>query len=261
MTAEAPDDTRTQILRVALDLFARYGYQRTSLRQIAERLRLTKAGVLYHFPAKEDLLSALTEPLLVDLESLLDATAALPPPRAREALLAGWIDTLLRHRRPLRVLFHDIAMLSRGVTYHRIMQIARRANEIVAGPDARRRERVRAVQAIAMCSDPIVLIDDVPEETLRADMLDGVHRLLGGAGGAGDAGPPAGAEPLDGASAGTRRTAGRRQPGRPRSMGPEQVRTARRLHAAGTHSVDEIATVLGVSRATVYRHLDRSDAD
>ncbi|MEV1160325.1 helix-turn-helix domain-containing protein [Micromonospora chokoriensis] len=39
-------------------------------------------------------------------------------------------------------------------------------------------------------------------------------------------------------------------------MGREQVETARRMHAAGTHSVDAIAATLGVSRATVYRHLD-----
>ncbi|MGW5580313.1 helix-turn-helix domain-containing protein, partial [Micromonospora chokoriensis] len=36
----------------------------------------------------------------------------------------------------------------------------------------------------------------------------------------------------------------------------EQVETARRMHAAGTHSVDAIAATLGVSRATVYRYLD-----
>ncbi|NJP34405.1 TetR family transcriptional regulator [Micromonospora thermarum] len=254
MTVEAPDDTRTRILRVALDLFSQHGYQRTSLRQIAERLRLTKAAILYHFPAKEDLLTALTEPLLADLETLLDRTAALPPPQAREALLAGWVDTMLTHRRSLGMLFHDIAMVSRGRTYHRLMQIAMRANEIVAGPDAGRRERVRAVQAIAMCSDPIVFFVDVPEETLRADMLDGVRRLLDDTGGA-EAG--VGADPAADAA----RAPGRRRPGRPRSMGPEQVRTAHRLHAAGTHSVDDIAAALGVSRATVYRHLGGSGAE
>ncbi|MEU9509680.1 helix-turn-helix domain-containing protein, partial [Micromonospora sp. NPDC048170] len=49
---------------------------------------------------------------------------------------------------------------------------------------------------------------------------------------------------------------GRRRPGRPRAMGPEQIETARRMHAEGGHSADEIAAALGVSRATVYRHLD-----
>ncbi|WP_146754481.1 helix-turn-helix domain-containing protein, partial [Micromonospora noduli] len=47
----------------------------------------------------------------------------------------------------------------------------------------------------------------------------------------------------------------RRRPGRPPALGREQVEAARRMHAAGTHSVDAIAATLGVSRATVYRHL------
>ncbi|MEV5764750.1 TetR/AcrR family transcriptional regulator, partial [Micromonospora sp. NPDC052213] len=194
MTVEAPDDTRTRILRAALDLFAEHGYQRTSLRQIGERLRLTKAAILYHFPTKEHLLTALIEPLVADLEGLLDAAEAGPAERARRTVLEGWVDTMLLHRRPLGMLFHDIALITRGDTYHRLMRIAMRANDLIAGPDAGRRERVRAVQAVAMCSDPVVFFTDVPDEVLRADMLDGVHRLLDGAppgdhpGAAGDGG-------------------------------------------------------------------------
>ncbi|MFI7608309.1 TetR family transcriptional regulator [Micromonospora sp. NPDC049366] len=246
MTVEPADDTRTRILRAALDLFAEHGYQRTSLRQIAERLRLTKAAILYHFPAKEHLLSALVEPLLSDLEALLDAAEEKPWRQARWTLLEGWVDTMLAHRRPLGMLFHDIALITRGDTYHRLMRIAMRANEIIAGPDAGRRERVRAVQAVAMCSDPVVFFDDVPDEVLREDMLDGVRRLLTAPGPAAEDG---------------RATVARRRPGRPRAMGREQVEAARRMHAAGTHSVDAIAAALGVSRATVYRHLDAAPTD
>ncbi|MEV1145276.1 helix-turn-helix domain-containing protein, partial [Micromonospora sp. NPDC049799] len=187
MTGEPGEDTRSRILRAALDLFAEHGYQRTSLRQIGERLRLTKAAILYHFPTKEHLLTALVEPLLADLEKLLDAAETLPPERARRTLVEGWVDTMLAHRRPLGMLYHDLALVTRGDTYHRLMWVAMRANEIAAGPDAGLRERVRAVQAIAMCSDPIVFFLDVPDEVLRAHMLDGVRRLW--------AGPDAAAEP------------------------------------------------------------------
>jgi AcrR family transcriptional regulator len=243
MTVEAPDDTRTRILRAALDLFAEHGYQRTSLRQIGERLQLTKAAVLYHFPAKEHLLAALVEPLVADLETLLDAAEAGPAEQARRTVLEGWVDTMLTHRRPLGMLFHDIALITRGDTYHRLMRIAMRANDLIAGPDAGRRERVRAVQAVAMCSDPIVFFTDVPDEVLRADMLDGVRRLLDGA------------APDSGTTPGTGAAPRRRRPGRPRTLSHEQVEDARRMHAAGTHSADDIAAVLGVSRATVYRNL------
>ncbi|GIJ78868.1 Helix-turn-helix domain of resolvase [Micromonospora phaseoli] len=271
MTWEENDGTRSRILRAALDLFAAQGYQRTSLRQIAERLRLTKAAILYHFPSKAHLLSALAEPLLFDLESLLDDAGALPPQRARWTLLEGWVDTMLAHRGSLGMLYHDLALVERGSTYHRLVRIAMRANEIVAGPDAGRRERVRGVQAIAMCSDPVVFLLDVPAPVLRADMLDGVRRLLVEPAPAAGATPTAGATAVDGAtptdsetptdgggSASTARV-GRRRPGRPRSMSPEQVRAARVMHLAGTHSADEIATEFGVSRATLYRHLETSD--
>ncbi|MCX4390621.1 TetR family transcriptional regulator [Micromonospora peucetia] len=241
MTVEAPNDTRTRILRAALDLFAEHGYQRTSLRQIAERLRLTKAAILYHFPAKEHLLAALVEPLVADFEALLDAAEAGPAERARWTVLEGWVDIILGHRRPLGMLFHDIALVGRNDTYHRLVQIAMRANDLIAGPDAGRRERVRAVQAVAACSDPVVFFTDIPVEVLRADMLDGVGRLLGDV-------PPGGAG-----------TPPRRRPGRPRTLSHEQVENARQMYATGTHSADDIAAVLGVSRATVYRHLGLSE--
>ncbi|KXK58616.1 hypothetical protein AWW66_28700, partial [Micromonospora rosaria] len=178
MDLAQPDDTRTRILRAARELFAEQGYQRTSLRQIAERLRLTKAAILYHFPTKEHLVVDLVEPLLVDLETLLDAAGGRAPEQARWTLVEGWIDTMLRHRRSLGMLFHDINMLSHGPTFHRLMRIAMRANELVAGPNASRRDQVRAVQTIAMCSDPVVFFTDVPDEVLRADMLDGPRRLF-----------------------------------------------------------------------------------
>ncbi|WP_328848275.1 TetR family transcriptional regulator [Micromonospora zamorensis] len=274
MTADPADDTRTRILRAALDLFAEHGYQRTSLRQIGERLRLTKTAILYHFPAKEHLLAALVEPLLADLERLLDAAQTQPTERARWTVLEGWVDVILAHRRPLGMLYHDIALVGRGDTYHRLITIAMRANDIIAGPDAGRRERVRAVQAVAACSDPVVFFTDVSDEVLRADMLDGVRRLLT-APTADAAGPPeadpagAAVRPKDPAAAalahasppdaapGGGAAARRRRPGRPPALGREQVEAARRMHAAGTHSVDAIAATLGVSRATVYRHLDR----
>ncbi len=51
--------TRERILDIALDLFVDQGYDGTSLREIAERLGVTKAALYYHFEAKEDILMAL----------------------------------------------------------------------------------------------------------------------------------------------------------------------------------------------------------
>jgi AcrR family transcriptional regulator len=48
--------TRERILDVALELFNEQGYDKTSLREIAERLGVTKAALYYHFERKEDIL-------------------------------------------------------------------------------------------------------------------------------------------------------------------------------------------------------------
>src|SRR5207249_9245344 len=53
--AHARHDTRQRIQTVALELFAEQGYDKTSLREIAERLDVTKAALYYHFKSKEDI--------------------------------------------------------------------------------------------------------------------------------------------------------------------------------------------------------------
>lgn len=46
---------REEILDVALDLFARKGYDRTSVREIARLTGLSQAGLLHYFSSKEEL--------------------------------------------------------------------------------------------------------------------------------------------------------------------------------------------------------------
>ena len=46
---------RERIIDVAIDLFARQGYQGTSLRHLAERLGISKAAVYHHYRAKDDI--------------------------------------------------------------------------------------------------------------------------------------------------------------------------------------------------------------
>lgn len=229
-------DTRGEILAAAGDLFARHGYLRTSLREIAERLGITKATVLYHFPTKLDILGALTKPMLDDLDAALAGVEGDTPAQTRWPALEAMLDTLLAHRQLLRMVLHDMSVFAHVPTFHRYSDIMLTANRLVAGPDPDLAGRVRATQAIAMLSDPIILLDEAPTADLRTEVLAGLRLLLA---------EPEPARPR------------RRGAGRPPALTPELVRTARRLHAAGTHTVDEIAERVGVSRATLYRHLTK----
>src|SRR6201986_5481422 len=71
-TAPTPrTDTRSRVQKVALELFAEQGYEKTSLREIAERLGVTKAALYYHFRSKEDIVRSFTEDYVHELDALI----------------------------------------------------------------------------------------------------------------------------------------------------------------------------------------------
>src|ERR1700689_2008457 len=65
-------DTRARIQQVALELFAEQGYERTALREIAERLGVTKAALYYHFKSKEDIVRSFTEDYFARIDALIE---------------------------------------------------------------------------------------------------------------------------------------------------------------------------------------------
>ena len=67
-TSSQPDDTRQRILDVSLRLFTEQGFEKTSLREIADELGFTKAALYYHFPSKDDILLAVH----LQLHALMD---------------------------------------------------------------------------------------------------------------------------------------------------------------------------------------------
>ena len=105
----AADETRQRILDVAVDLFIEQGYAGTSVRDISERLGMTKGSLYYHFASKEDVLNALVTPLMEDLDRFTaDATTA---GRVDAGLLARLVDLLDEHGVLLRSLMGDPSVL------------------------------------------------------------------------------------------------------------------------------------------------------
>jgi AcrR family transcriptional regulator len=93
--------TRERILDVALELFNEHGYDKTSLREIAERLGVTKAALYYHFERKEDILLELHLRLHAVGGALLDRLDLIEDRQAVAAwpgLLDQLIDQVLANR-------------------------------------------------------------------------------------------------------------------------------------------------------------------
>jgi AcrR family transcriptional regulator len=64
-------NTRARIQQVAIELFTERGYDATSLREIAERLGVTKAALYYHFKSKDEIIRSLVEDQATMIEELI----------------------------------------------------------------------------------------------------------------------------------------------------------------------------------------------
>jgi len=78
------DDRQIQLLGIACRLFSERGFNGTSLRDIADEAKVTKAALYYHFPNKESLFAKI---VLESLEELLnrvkDACAEVDSPEEK----------------------------------------------------------------------------------------------------------------------------------------------------------------------------------
>jgi AcrR family transcriptional regulator len=71
-TQQRGEETRSRILDAALDSFARFGYDATSVAQICRRADVTKGGFYHHFPSKQALFLELLERWLEGVDSQLE---------------------------------------------------------------------------------------------------------------------------------------------------------------------------------------------
>lgn len=99
-------DTRRKILDAAREMFVRRGYEATTMRAIAERIRYTPTAIYHHFRNKEALLTELTSQ---DFRALAQAfqqirTVADPVERLR-AIGGAYIDFALTHPMHYRLMF------------------------------------------------------------------------------------------------------------------------------------------------------------
>lgn len=99
-TAGRSDDRQAQLLEIAGRLFAKHGFQGTSLRDIAEEAQITKAALYYHFPNKEALYERIVlHGLEMLLEHVMAATAQEPTAVGKvRAFMLATADYYTRNR-------------------------------------------------------------------------------------------------------------------------------------------------------------------
>jgi len=184
------NSTRERILDIALELFTEQGYEKTSLRQIAERLGFSKAAIYYHFASKED--------ILIELHLRLHefgrgALSGIDPAEMSPALAVQILDQLIEQilgHRPLFALFErnqialdELHRLRHDSAHEDVEALFRRvlSNQAIAA-----RDRVRMACALGAVMGALVfsgnLFPDVPVAELGALVRDAARDLLKPAG-------------------------------------------------------------------------------
>ena len=147
---ERRTNTREQIRAVALEMFAERGYAGTSLREIAERLGVTKAAVYYHFSTKEDILASLLEDFLAQLDELIAWTATQPrSAETRRAALERYAQLLAGRKTDLARFMQEgqsaIRELAAGLEVRKHVE---QFLVLLAAPDDSSEGRLRAQVAL-----------------------------------------------------------------------------------------------------------------
>jgi AcrR family transcriptional regulator len=178
-------DTRETIRAVALELFSTKGFEQTSLREIAERVGLTKASLYYHYPSKQALLLAVVEPVLTGWRAIAEDTASLEhTPAHVRRIVAQCLDVFLRNRAIVGVFQRDPAGVALVATslWEDSLDLGRRLVAWLAGPSPTNADLVRAAAAMEVLGTALTSstygVDEISDEELRDVLLTAALDVL-----------------------------------------------------------------------------------
>ncbi|MGO4383153.1 TetR/AcrR family transcriptional regulator [Specibacter sp. RAF43] len=118
-----PGYDQQSVLRIAVEVFNKHGYEATSMGILAENLGISKSAIYHHVPSKEDLLRLALEEALGGLEGVLtlDAATSGAADARLECVLRGTVAVLVE-----RLPFVTLLLRLRGNTEMEREALARR---------------------------------------------------------------------------------------------------------------------------------------
>jgi AcrR family transcriptional regulator len=168
-------DTRRRIQDVALELFAEHGYEKTSLREIAERLDVTKAALYYHFKTKEDILVSIADDLAAPVDELIIWAQGQPRTLAtKQEMLRRYSDALWGAVPLFRFIQENQASVRELSIGESIKSRVTKMHELLNRPDATVAAQVRCMTALFAMHAGMFAVQSIegdPEEK-RAAILE-----------------------------------------------------------------------------------------
>lgn len=102
---------RERVLSAAAELFGVRTLAGTSLQMIADRLGMSKPAIYHHFRSRDDIVSALMEPVVSEARAGLDTLLMAPTEGRVERARTFYREFLIRHRKVVNMVFFDRAAM------------------------------------------------------------------------------------------------------------------------------------------------------
>ena len=167
-------DTRRRIQDVALELFAEQGYEKTSLREIAEHLQVTKAALYYHFKTKEDILNSIFEDLQQPIEELIAWGGEQPRTlETKKEILVRYSEALAAAAPLFRFMQENQATVRELSIGHTIKDRVIALVDLIKDPGASLADQVRCFSALFTMHAGMIALRDAegdPEEKRKATL-------------------------------------------------------------------------------------------
>ena len=173
------ESTRERILAAALQLFRERGSDKTSLREIAEQLDVSKAALYYHFRTKDELIASLAAPFIDGFRELLDAAEQEADGDLAPRLVEGYVDLLFDQRPLVAWLRDDLAVRVHPAIGPVLAELGERLLVLLGGRDMSFEDQVRATAALGAIAAGASSYPDAGSDELREPLLKAAWAVLG----------------------------------------------------------------------------------
>jgi AcrR family transcriptional regulator len=173
---------RARIQEVALEMFAERGYDQTSLREIADRLNVTKAALYYHFKTKDEILSSALDDYLSEVRKLIEWARQEPATaQTRDVILLRYAGLIGRRVTAMRFMQQDQKGVQHSEIGKHFQDAMSEVNGLLTPESGGLLERMRALSAIVTLHVGVLFLGEregVDPEDARAVALQVSQELV-----------------------------------------------------------------------------------
>ena len=173
--------TRERLVEAAVRLITRHGFAGTSLQMIADELGFTKAAIYYHFRTREQLLSAVVEPFLTRIQTVIEEAEGQRSAAGRaDQMVRGYAELAVHNRALVSVLASDPSVNEALRNRPEWDGVINRQMALLTDVDPGPAGTVKAAMVFSgIAGGAGVAGEDTSDEDLSRYLIDAARRTLG----------------------------------------------------------------------------------